>query len=67
MRAPVRLALYGAGLAAAFGAAFGIAGAVVPDSDVDSWTQKSQSDEHTHSMETTNHERPVETGARPSR
>ena len=34
MKAGTRLALYGAGLAVAFGAAFGISGVVVPDSVV---------------------------------
>ncbi len=46
MRAPARLALYGAGLVVAFGGAYGLAGAVLPDSVVESWTQQSQTTEH---------------------
>ncbi|MGX1931637.1 heavy-metal-associated domain-containing protein [Microbacterium resistens] len=45
MRAGARLALYGAGVAAAFGAAFGLAGVVVPDSAVAAW-EKGASDAH---------------------
>lgn len=37
MNAGVRLALYGVGLVAAFGAAFGIASVVVPESLVTDW------------------------------
>lgn len=37
MNAGVRLTLYGVGLIAAFGAAFGIAGVVVPESLVAEW------------------------------
>lgn len=40
MKAGVRLAVYGAGLVVAFGAAFGIAKAVVPGSVVASWEQR---------------------------
>lgn len=39
MNAGGRLALYGAGLVVAFGGAFGIAGAVVPESAVAGWTE----------------------------
>ncbi len=46
MKAGTRLALYGAGLAVAFGAAFGISGVVVPDSVVTAWTDRSTSDSH---------------------
>ena len=46
MRAGTRLSLYGVGLVAAFGAAFGLGGVVVPDSVVESWTQQSGADEH---------------------
>ncbi|WP_225219030.1 heavy-metal-associated domain-containing protein [Arthrobacter gallicola] len=52
MNAGARLALYGAGLAVAFGGAFGIAGAVVPDDAVSGWTEASrtgESDMSTHS------------------
>ena len=38
MNAAGRLSLYGAGVVVAFGAAFGIAAAVVPDSAVANWT-----------------------------
>ncbi|WP_202803291.1 heavy-metal-associated domain-containing protein [Tsukamurella sp. 1534] len=41
MNAGGRLALYGAGVVVAFGAAFGLAGAVVPDSVVAGWTERS--------------------------
>ncbi len=37
MNAPARLAIYAAGLVVAFGSAFAIAGAVVPDSFVTEW------------------------------
>ena len=46
MKAPVRLAAYGAGLAVAFGAAFGLAGVAVPDSVVAAWAQSSESASH---------------------
>lgn len=46
MNAGGRLALYGAGLVMAFGAAFGIAGAVIPDSFVTSWLERSDLDAH---------------------
>ncbi|MGI6879425.1 DUF1541 domain-containing protein [Microbacterium sp. gxy059] len=41
MNAAGRLALYGAGLVAAFGAAYGLAGVVVPDGVVTSWQERS--------------------------
>ena len=47
MNAPARLALYGAGLVIAFGGAFWLAGALVPDSVVTTWRQASLVDEHT--------------------
>ncbi|MFT4231461.1 MAG: hypothetical protein QM606_01605 [Leucobacter sp.] len=47
MKAGWRLALYGAGLIAAFGAAFGIAHAVVPDGVVTAWTERGDS-QHGH-------------------
>ncbi|GAB3709875.1 heavy-metal-associated domain-containing protein [Mariniluteicoccus flavus] len=46
MKAPVRLAAYGAGLVVAFGAAFGLAGVAVPDSAVAAWAQSSDSGSH---------------------
>ncbi|WP_281872657.1 hypothetical protein [Brachybacterium paraconglomeratum] len=46
MRAPVKLAAYGAGLVVAFGAAFGLAGVAVPDSVVAAWAQSSESGSH---------------------
>ncbi|APX32697.1 hypothetical protein BH708_08185 [Brachybacterium sp. P6-10-X1] len=46
MRTGTRLGLYGSALVVAFGAAFGAAGAVVPDSAVESWTQQSRTNEH---------------------
>lgn len=46
MKAPVRLAAYGAGLAVAFGAAFGLAGVAVPDSVVTAWAQSSEEGTH---------------------
>lgn len=42
MNTAARLGLYGAGLVMAFGAAFGVAGAVVPESAVSGWTEESQ-------------------------
>ena len=42
MKAPARLALYGVGLVAAFGAAFGLSGIVVPDSYVAAWAEQSE-------------------------
>src|SRR5699024_11674432 len=46
MKAPVRLAAYGAGLVVAFGAAFGLAGVAVPDSVVTAWAKSSDSNAH---------------------
>lgn len=46
MGAPARLALYGVGLVAAFGAAFGLSGVVVPDSYVAAWAEQSETGEH---------------------
>lgn len=46
MNAGARLAIYGVGLVAAFGGAFGIAGAVVPDSAVSAWTQGAATNGH---------------------
>lgn len=42
MNTGTRLGLYGAGLLVAFGGAFGVAGAVVPDSAVNGWTENSR-------------------------
>ena len=41
MNTGARLGLYGAGLVVAFGGAFGVAGAVVPENAVTEWTEKS--------------------------
>ncbi|MFV0535056.1 MAG: hypothetical protein ACK5MR_15580 [Cumulibacter sp.] len=41
-----RLTLFGAGLAVAFGAAFGIASVAVPDSVVAAWTEDGEADAH---------------------
>lgn len=46
MKTWTRLALYGAALAAAFGAAFGIGRIAVPDAVVESWTRQGQTSEH---------------------
>ena len=46
MRAGARLALYGAGLVVAFGAAFGIAAAAVPDTMVAAWAKGSDMGTH---------------------
>jgi hypothetical protein len=46
MKAPARLALYGVGLVAAFGAAFGLSGIVVPDSYVAAWAEQSETAGH---------------------
>jgi hypothetical protein len=40
MNAPGRLALYGAGLVVVFFAAFGLAGVLVTDDNVDSWMEQ---------------------------
>lgn len=47
MNAAGRLALFGAGLIVAFGGAFLLAGALVPDRAVENWRQASVVDEHT--------------------
>ena len=44
MKAGTKLAIYGAGLLATFGAAYGLAGVVVPESVVTSWME--QADGH---------------------
>ncbi|RXR22771.1 heavy-metal-associated domain-containing protein [Oerskovia turbata] len=46
MRTGARLTLYGLGLVVAFGGAFGVAGAVVPESTVADWTEGSEMNEH---------------------
>ena len=46
MNAGARLSLYGAGLVVAFGGAFGVAGAVVPDSAVTGWKEGSEMKGH---------------------
>ncbi|MEE6281291.1 hypothetical protein [Georgenia sunbinii] len=42
MKVPVRLGLYGAGLVLVFGVSAAVAGAVVPEETVESWTQQVQ-------------------------
>ncbi|GAA1133957.1 YdhK family protein [Citricoccus alkalitolerans] len=54
MNAGGRLALYGAGLAVAFGGAFGLAGALVPDSFVAAWEQQGQMNEHSEGVDEMN-------------
>ncbi len=46
MNTAARLALFGAGMAVAFGAAFGLAAAAVPDQLVANWQEKSEMNEH---------------------
>lgn len=46
METGTRLAIYGAGLVVAFGGAFGIAGAAVPDSAVAAWAEGSEMNNH---------------------
>ncbi|GAB2645562.1 hypothetical protein GCM10027169_12030 [Gordonia jinhuaensis] len=56
MKTPARLGLYGAGLAVAFGGAFGLAGVVVPASAVDAWAKgtgmSTHSQGHTNEQQT---------------
>lgn len=63
MNAAGRLALYGAGLVVAFGGAFGLAGALMPDSVVSAWEERSQMKEHDEGTEDmSSHDQPqVET------
>ncbi len=42
MKAGTKLAIYGAGLLAAFGAAYGLASVVVPESVVTSWMNQAE-------------------------
>ncbi|MGY5766030.1 hypothetical protein ACXET9_12610 [Brachybacterium sp. DNPG3] len=46
MKAPTRLAVYGAGLVVAFGGAFGLAGVVIPESVVTAWAASSAASSH---------------------
>jgi hypothetical protein len=46
MNAPTRLVLFGAGLVAAFGATYGLAGIAVPDSAVSTWQDKTPTNDH---------------------
>lgn len=46
MNAGARLGLFGAGLVVAFGAAFGLAGVIVPASAVSDWTKGAEVDDH---------------------
>lgn len=80
MRAPARLALYGAGLVVAFGGAYGLAGVVVPHGVVESWAQQTQMNEHTEGADDMNssshgqhetggmagHDHPADGGAPPA-
>jgi len=80
MRAPARLALYGAGLVVAFGGAYGLAGVLVPEDVVESWTQQSRMNEHTEGRKEMNsssdaphgaggmagHDHPADGGAPPA-
>ncbi|MCG7308024.1 MULTISPECIES: YdhK family protein [Brachybacterium] len=78
MRVPVRLAIYGAGLVATFGGSYGLAGVIVPDSVVQSWTQQSQMNEHSEGEGVSNddsthtdggmdgHDHPADGGAPPA-
>ncbi|UQN15707.1 hypothetical protein [Gulosibacter sp. ACHW.36C] len=59
MNAAGRLALYGAGLVVAFGAAFAVAGAVIPDDAAASWAQDSNMNSHGTSH--SGHEQATET------
>ncbi|QYM76806.1 heavy-metal-associated domain-containing protein [Leucobacter luti] len=56
MNTGARLGLYGAGLVVAFGGAFGIAGALVPDSVVTNWTEQANMQEHSESGGAAAHE-----------
>ncbi|RJT75663.1 DUF1541 domain-containing protein [Arthrobacter cheniae] len=51
MKAPARLALYGAGLVVAFSAAYGLAGVVVPDSVVAAWQDTSGMKDHSEGQD----------------
>lgn len=57
MNAGAKLALYGAGLVVAFGAAFGLAGVIVPESFVADWIGSADG-----ASEQTDHEKPAEHG-----
>ena len=60
MKAGTKLAIYGAGLLATFGAAYGLAGVVVPDSVVTSWME--QADRHDPGAHTPHGGQPTEEG-----
>lgn len=62
MNAAGRLALYGAGLAVAFGAAYGLAGVIVPESLVQSWSERSGMNEHDAGREAEHIEGPGDAG-----
>lgn len=53
MNAGARLILYGAGVVAAFGVAFGVTGAVVPDDVAADWQQGSEMEAHGQGHEST--------------
>nr|WP_102194760.1 heavy metal-binding domain-containing protein [Microbacterium aurantiacum] len=55
MNAGGRLALYGAGLVVAFGAAFAVAGAVVPGDKAATWVEKEEMNGHTEEAGASTH------------
>jgi hypothetical protein len=54
MKAPARLAIYGAGLVVAFGGAYGLAGVLVPDSVVAGWHDTSEMNDHSEGRDDMN-------------
>ena len=63
MNTGVRLAVYGLGLVVAFGGAFGIAAAVVPDGVVAGWMEGNQMNSHQEGNESTSAEIDVATAS----
>lgn len=63
MNTGARLGLYGAGLVVAFGGAFGLAGAVIPDSVVTNWTEQANMTDHSESEDATPTETTQATGS----
>ncbi len=51
MKAPARLAVYGAGMVVAFSGAYGLAGVVVPDSVVAAWQDTSGMKDHSEGQD----------------
>lgn len=70
MNAAGRLGLYGAGLVVAFGAAYGLAGVIVPESFVQSWNERSNMNEHSTEHGThegmAGHDHPADGGPPPA-